>query len=63
MKIDIERLRKDLKKECYGAYFGGGFGGAMMKSFDVEKASPQELVEMTKREGLDLRNYEIGYKW
>ena len=59
MIIDIEKLRQDLKQECYGAFFGGGFGGALMESFDVEKVSPEELVEMAQKNGLDLRKYEI----
>lgn len=58
MQIDIERLREDLKQECYGAFFGGGFGGALIESFDVEHASPQKLVEMARDMGFDLRNYE-----
>ncbi len=59
MQIDIERLREDLKQECYGAFFGGGFGGALIESFDVEHASPQKLVEMAREKGIDLRKYEI----
>ncbi len=59
MKINIERLRKDMKQDCYGAYFGGGFGGALIESFDVEKASPGKLVEMAKsKRGIDLSDYE-----
>ena len=26
--IDVDKLRKDLINESYGAFFGGGFGGA-----------------------------------
>ena len=59
MTIDIEKLREDLKQECYGAFFGGGFGGALMESFDVEKASPEKLVKMAQENGLDLRKYEV----
>ena len=59
MTIDIEKLREDLKQECYGEFFGGGFGGALMESFDVEKASPEKLVKMAQENGLDLRKYEI----
>ena len=40
MTIDIEKLRKDLKQECYGAFFVSGFGGALMESFDLDRASP-----------------------
>ncbi len=60
MKIDIEKLREDMKQECYGAYFGGGFGAALMESFDVEKASPEKLIEMAKnKRGIDLDNYVL----
>ena len=60
MRIDIEKLREDMKQDCYGAYFGGGFGGAMMESFDVEKASPEELIEMAKNKSkIDLSNYVV----
>ncbi len=59
MTIDIDKLREDLKNECYGAYFGGGFGGALMESFDIESASPQKLVEIAEKKGLDLRKYAV----
>lgn len=59
MSIDIEKLRETLKQECYGAFFGGGFGGALMESFDLEKASPEELVEIAERKDIDLSEYEI----
>ena len=57
--IDVEKLRNDMKKECYGAYFGGGFGGALMESFDIDRATPEKLLEKAKREGIDLRKYKI----
>lgn len=59
MMIDIDKLREDLMKECYGAYFGGGFGGALMESFNIESASPQKLIEIAERKGLDLRKYAV----
>ena len=59
MNIDIERLRKDLKNDCYGAFFGGGFGGAMMESFDIDKASPEELIEKAKSKGMNLNKYRL----
>ena len=59
MKINIEKLREDMKQESYGAYFCGGFGGALLESFDVEQASPEKLVEMAQRKmGIDLSDYE-----
>jgi hypothetical protein len=60
MGIDIEKLREDIKQDCYGAYFGGGFGGALMEAFDVDKASPQKLIEFAENRGIDLRNYKKG---
>lgn len=60
MTIDIEKLREDLKQECYGAYFGGGFGGAMISSFDIEKASPDKLVEIARQMGINLCKYAIS---
>ena len=59
MIIDIDRLRQDILDDCYGAFFGGGFGGALIESFDVQKASPEELVEAAQSKGIDLRKYCI----
>jgi len=58
MTIDIEELREALKQECYGAFFAGGFGGALMESFDIDRASPEELVSIALRNGIDLSDYE-----
>lgn len=58
MTIDIEDLRKGLKQECYGAFFAGGFGGALLESFDIERASPEELLEIAEEKGIDLEKYE-----
>jgi hypothetical protein len=57
--VDVERLRKDMKNECMGAFYGGRFGGALMESFDVDRASSERLVEIAKSRGVDLRKYEI----
>ena len=57
--IDIEKLRNDLKNEVMGAFFGGGFGGALIEAGDVERAYSDELIEMATRQGLDLRNYQL----
>ena len=58
--IDIEELRKDLIEDCYGAYYGGGFGGALIESFELEKARPDKLIEIAQRRGIDLRKYTGG---
>ena len=57
--IDIEQLREDLKQEALGAFFGGGFGGALMEASDIDHASDQELVDMAERQGIDLRDYQM----
>lgn len=57
--IDIDRLREDMKAECLGAYFGGGFGGALMEAIDIESAEPEELVEIAMSQGIDLRDYKV----
>ncbi len=59
VEIDIERLREDLRNECMGAYFGGGFGGALVQSFDVDSASPAKLIAMAREMGIDIEMYEI----
>ena len=58
-QIDIERLREDLKQECFGAYFVGGFGGALMESHSLEKASPEELLEIAQKRGIDIYKYQL----
>lgn len=57
--IDIERLRDDMKDECLGAYYGGGFGGALNESFDIDCATPDRLVQMARQQGINLRKYEV----
>lgn len=56
--IDVDRLRDDMRDECLGAYFGGGFGAALIESFDVDRATPEKLVEMAQNQGIDLRRYQ-----
>ena len=58
--IDIDRLREDLRSDDLGAYFGGGFGGALMEAFDVDRATPEELVQIAQERGIDLGRYVVG---
>ena len=57
--IDVDRLRDDMRDECLGAYFGGGFGAALIESFDVDGAPSEELVAMAQNQGIDLRRYQV----
>ncbi len=57
--IDVDALRKYMLDNSYGAFFGGGFGGALVEALDIERASDEELVEMAVRQGIDLRKFEV----
>lgn len=57
--IDVDKLRKDMKRECLGAYFVGNFGGALMESFDIDKATPEKLVEKAQKQKIDLQKYIV----
>lgn len=57
--IDVDKLRNDMREECLGAYFGGGFGAALIESFDVDRAEPEQLVEMAQNQGIDLYRYQV----
>ncbi len=59
MDYDFDKLRYDLKEECLGAMFGGGFGLAIVDLTDIESASDEELLKYAKRFGFDLRRYQI----
>lgn len=38
---------------------GGGFGAALIESFDIDRATPEQLVEMAQSQGINLRNYQV----
>lgn len=58
MSINFDKLSRDLEDDSYAAYFGGGYGGALMDAFDVKQASDEELLEMARSRGFDLGKYE-----
>lgn len=57
MKINVEKLRKDILDECAGAYFARGFGMALIESFDIERVTPEQLIEIARQKGLNIENY------
>ena len=59
MIIDVDKLREDMRNEDLGAFFGGGFGGALIEAIDIEQASDEELVDMALKQGIDLGKYEV----
>ena len=59
MIIDVDELRNDLINESMGAFFGGGFGGALVEGMDIRSASDEEVVNIALRKGIDLSQYEV----
>ena len=56
--IDFDRLRRDLVDE-YGAQsaaFSGGFG--FLEMCDAEEASNEQLLEMARREVINITRYK-----
>lgn len=58
MIINIDMLRDDLRDECLGAYFAGGYGAALLEVRDIENASPQELINIAQRLGKNICAYQ-----
>ena len=52
MIIDLDALRNDLIKDGYGAFFGGGFGGALIEAGDISQASDEEVVRVAQEKEL-----------
>lgn len=59
MTINLDALRDALERECCGAFYCGGFGGAMVQATEVKEASPEELIALAEEMGLDLSRFEI----
>ena len=59
VQIDIESLGNDLKNESLGAFYGGGFGGALIESFQIDKASPEELIRIANKMHINIEDYII----
>ena len=59
MTIDIDELKRDLISNMYGAYFGGEFGGAMVSVSDLERTTPEQIVEIAINQGIDLKKYQV----
>lgn len=55
--IDYDKLREDLKNDSLGAFFVGGFGGALIKSFDLDDATDDELIKIARERGIDIEKY------
>lgn len=58
MRIDIEEIRKDLIENSHGAFYIGGFGGAMVEAQDIENMAPDKLISLAIEKGLNLEKYQ-----
>ena len=58
MFFDSDGLRDDMEDDCYGAFFGGGYGGAMIEAFEIEEASDEEVLRIAQEKGYNLGRYE-----
>ena len=57
MTIDIDKLRESLKEESYGAFFGGGFGGALIESFEIDRMSDEDILDYAQKHSMSLEDY------
>lgn len=56
MYYNIEELRRDLM-DYYGTAMNSGFGMAVIDLSEIENASPEKLINIAKKLGVELRNY------
>ena len=56
--IDCEELREYLIQECLGGFFVGGFGEGLIVISDIEHASPEKIIEIAKKQGINLKKFE-----
>lgn len=59
MIFDIERLKEDLQDDSYGAYFSGGYGGALIEAMETEDDSDENIIMKAKKNRIDLQDYII----
>lgn len=59
MIIDVDSLRRDMQEESLAAFFGGGIGGVLIESFEIENASDEELIHMALDNGVRLEDYQV----
>lgn len=56
--FDYAKLKDDLTQDALGAFYGGGFGGALIESFDIDNANEDELIDIALKKGIDLNQYK-----
>lgn len=57
--IDIDRLRNELMNENLAGNFGVGLGGMLIEAMDIQRMSPEDLVQLAQNQSIDLRIYQV----
>ena len=57
MNIDYDELRKDLTDDRYAASFAG-IPEMIMEAWEIESLSDEEILDLARREHINLRKYE-----
>ena len=57
MNIDFDKLRKDLSDDRYAASFAS-IPEMIMEAWEIESLSEEELLDLARREHINLRRYE-----
>ena len=57
MSIDYNNLRKDLADDRYAASFAA-IPEMIMEAWEIESLSDEEILELARREHINLRKYE-----
>ena len=57
MNIDFNKLRKDLEDDRYAASLAG-IPEMIMEAWEIESLSDEELLDMARKEHINLRKYE-----
>ena len=56
MNINIDKLRKDLADDRYAASFAG-IPEMIMEAWEIESLSDEEILELARRDHINLRKY------
>ena len=57
MRIDIERLRRDLKDDSYAGAFSG-MPAMLIEAWDIDRMSDEQVIREAKKRGIDLSKYQ-----
>lgn len=61
MNVDFDKLRKDLADDRYAASFAG-IPEMIMEAWEIESLSDEELLDLARREHINLRKYMQNIK-